>query len=105
MKAGRLTEVIEIQRATSTVNDAGTPEQTWAALATLRAERVDPSTAETIEGYGASDTATVTLRARFLDGVTNADRVIWKGAPWNITRVAPIGRRKGIELYCKRIEP
>ncbi len=65
MKAGRLTEVIEIQRATSTVNDAGTPEQTWAALATLRAERVDPSTAETIEGYGASDTATVTLRARF----------------------------------------
>lgn len=105
MKAGRLTEVIEIQRATSTVNDAGTPSTIWSHLATLRAERVNPSTAESIEGYGAGDTATVTLRARFLDGVTNADRVIWNGAPWNITRLAPIGRRKGIELYCKRIEP
>lgn len=105
MKAGRLMEVIELQRSTSAVNDAGTAALTWAPFATLRAERIDLAEAETIEGYGASDTATVTLRARFCEGVSNADRVIWNGEPWNITRAIPIGRRKGIELRCERIRP
>lgn len=105
MRAGRLAEVIIIQRGAAAVDEAGAPEMFWTPLATLRAESVDPATVESIEGYGAGDTATVTLRARYFDGVTNADRVIWNGEAWNIKRVAPIGRRKGIELRCERIEP
>lgn len=42
------------------------------------------------------------FRARFVEGVSNADRVIWKGESFNIKQVAPIGRREGLELRCVR---
>ncbi|RWR29459.1 head-tail adaptor protein [Sinirhodobacter populi] len=106
MKAGRLLEVIAIQRATSAgISDAGTPDEAWVDLCTLRAERAEQASVEAIEGLGAVDTETVVLRARFFEGVTNADRVIWNGDAWNIKRVSPIGRRKGIELHCERVTP
>lgn len=105
MRAGRLTEEIRVERFTSTVNDAGTPVQSWARLCVLRAERVDQSTTEYIRNYGASDEEVVIFRARFFDGIANADRVIWNGGAFNIKQVSPIGRRKGVELRCVRIEP
>lgn len=105
MKAGRLTEEIQIERFTSTINEYGTPTQIWTRLCTLRAERVEQSTTEYIRNYGASDENVVILRARFFDGITNADRVIWNGEAFNIKQSVPIGRRQGIELRCVRMEP
>lgn len=103
MRAGRLTEEIRIERFTSTVNEYGTPAQSWARLAVLRAERVDQTTEEFIRGFGASDEELVIFRARFFEDISTADRVIWKGEAFNIKQVAPIGRRKGVELRCVRI--
>ncbi|WP_353428931.1 phage head closure protein [Paracoccus denitrificans] len=105
MKSGKLVETIQIERFTMTVNDAGTPVQTWAPIGTLRAERVDQTTEEFIRGFGASDEELVIFRARFFDGITNADRVIWNGDAFNIKQVTPIGRRKGVELRCVRVTP
>jgi hypothetical protein len=53
MKSGKLREAIAIQRATTTINDAGTPADTWAIIARLRAEKVEQSTAEAIRAFGA----------------------------------------------------
>lgn len=103
MKAGKLTEAITIQRATYTVNAAGTPGETWASIATLRAEKVEQATTEAIRNFGASDEELVVFRARFLDGITNADRLLWRGAAFNIKQVAPIERRQGVELRCQRV--
>ena len=103
MKAGRLTEQIRIERFTNTVNEAGTPITTWLRLCELRAEKVEQSTREYIRNFGASDEEVVIFRARFFDGISNADRVIWRGAAFNIRQVAPIGRRQGVELRCVRI--
>lgn len=105
MKAARLTEEIRIERATSTINEYGTPSLTWARLCTLRAERVEQSTTEYIRNYGASDEDVVVLRARFFAGITNADRLIWNGNTYNINQTVPVGRRQGVELRCVRIEP
>ncbi len=105
MRAGRLTEEILIERATSTVNDAGTPVIAWSRLCILRAEKVEQSTTEYIRNLGASDEEVVVFRARFFDDITNADRVIWRGAAFNIKQVAPIDRRKGVELRCVRVTP
>lgn len=102
MKSGKLREEISIQRATSTNNDAGTPTETWATIARLRAEKVEQSTAEAIRAFGASDEELVIFRARFFDGVTNADRVLWSGQPFNIKQVVPLGHRVGLELRCVR---
>lgn len=103
MRSGKLTEEIQIERFTSTVDEYGTPTQTWVQLATLRAEKVDQTTTEYIRNFGASDEEVIVFRARFFDGITNADRVVWNGDPFNIKSVAPIGRRKGVELRCVRM--
>lgn len=89
MRAGRLTEEIRVERFTNTVNDAGTPIQTWAHVCTLRAEKVEQSTTEYIRNYGASDEALLIFRARFFEGITNADRVIWQGEAFNIKQAIP----------------
>lgn len=103
MKSGTLTEAIRIERASTTINDAGTPTETWARLAELRAERVEQTTEEFIRGFGASDEELVIFRFRFFDGIRNADRVIWRGQAFNIKQVTPIGRYKGVELRCVRL--
>ena len=103
MKSGRLTEVIQIERSTNTINDAGTPTLTWARICTLRAEKVEQTTTEYIRNFGASDEEAVIFRARFFDGISNADRVVWNGDAFNIQSVAPIGRREGVELRCVRL--
>jgi SPP1 family predicted phage head-tail adaptor len=103
VKSGRLTESIEIQRSTSGVNDYGTPADVWERLTSLRAERIDATTEEFMRGFGASDEEAVVFRIRYVESVTNADRVMWKGQPFNIKQVTPIGRRKGFDLRCTRV--
>lgn len=103
MKAGRLTEEVRIERSTSTINEYGTPTSTWAKLAVLRAETVEQTTTEYIRNFGASDEEVVIFRTRFFDGITNADRLVWKGDAFNIQSVATIGRRTGVELRCVRL--
>lgn len=103
MRAGRLTEEIRIERVTTVIDEYGAPVDDWTEVCTLRAERVDQSTTEYIRNFGASDEDVVIFRARFFAGITNADRVIWNGIPYNIKQTIPIGRRLGVELRCVRL--
>ena len=100
MRSGQLVHVIEIQRATATVNNAGTPTQTWAQIATLRAEVVERSTEEFLRAAGDTDETTVVFRTRYLDGITSNDRVSFDGGTYDLEEITRIGRRKGLELRC-----
>ena len=104
MKSGKLTHVLTIQRASNGVNDAGTPTTTWADLATLRAERVEQSTTEFIRNYGAADEAVAVFRTRYVAGVTNADRISFGGEAFNIKHIVILGRNRGYEFRCARLE-
>lgn len=104
MRAGRLDRSITIQRPDGyTVDPDGTPRPNWTPVATVRAEIVQANTEEFIRSYGASDETLVIFRLRFLDGVTNADRVIFDGDRHNIKEVKEIRRRKGLELRTVRV--
>lgn len=103
MRAGNLDRVITIQRFTNTVNDDGTPIQTWADVATVRAQLVEASTDEYIAARGAVDKAVVIFRIRWLDGIKNADRCCHDGNTFNIKETKEIGRRKGLELRCEAL--
>ena len=104
MRAGKLVHVITLQRVSgTTISDAGTPTDTWSDLATLRAERVDQSTEEFMRAAGATDETAVIFRTRWIDGVTNADRVMFGGEAFNLRAVVPFGRN-GMELRCWRQE-
>lgn len=98
MRAGKLDRSIAIQRETSTVNDYGTPVKVWAEIATVRAEIVQASTEEFIRGWGASDEALTIFRIRWMDGITNADRIVYAGRNHNIKEITEIGRRRGLEI-------
>lgn len=100
MKAGKMAHVIEVQRATRTINDAGTPSTAWTRLATLRAEVVERSTEEFIRDGGAADEERIVFRTRFLEGITSDDRVTFDGQSYNIRELTRIGRRQGLELRC-----
>ena len=103
MKAGKLIETIQIERGMDGVNDYGTPSTSWRPFVSVRAERIDRTTEEFMRSFGASDEEAVIFRIRFVDGITNADRVMWQGEAFNIRQVTPIGRRKGLDLRCTRL--
>ncbi|KQU81287.1 head-tail adaptor protein [Ensifer sp. Root31] len=98
MRAGRLDRTIVIERSTYVVDPAGTPDYTWTTVATVRAEIVQASTEEFIRAYGASDETLVIFRLRFIEAITNADRVNYGGQTYNIKEVKEIRRRRGLEL-------
>lgn len=102
MRAGKLDRTIRLDRVVHEINDFGTPVETWATLATLRAEIVSASTEEFIRDFGASDETVVVFRCRYLAGVTLADRVFYEGRPYDLKEIVEIGRRKGLELRCRR---
>jgi SPP1 family predicted phage head-tail adaptor len=100
MRAGKLDRSITIQRYSEEINEYGTPEFTWTDVATVRAQIVQASTDEYIRAFGASDETVIVFRVRWLDGVTNADRVVYESVDFNIKETKEIGRRKGLELRC-----
>lgn len=103
MRAGKLRQVITVQAFTSTVNEAGTPIMDWTDKAVLRAEIVQQSTTEFIRNHGASDEEVIIFRTRFLAGVSNADRIMFRGEAFNIREVAVIGHDRGLEFRCVRL--
>lgn len=103
MKAGQLDRTITIQRMTATVDDYGTPSQTWADIVTLRAQKVQASTDEFIRGAGATDVTAIVFRTRYFDGITPADRVAHDGKFHNIKETKEIGRRQGLEIRTELI--
>jgi SPP1 family predicted phage head-tail adaptor len=103
MRAGLMDRKITIQRFTSTVDDFGTPVETWTDLVTLRAQQVQTSTDEYIRNYGASDETVIVFRTWWRADVTNADRIVYAGDNYNIKETKEIGRRNGLELRCVRL--
>jgi SPP1 family predicted phage head-tail adaptor len=98
MRAGKLDRSITVQRFISTVDDYGTPVQSWTDHVETRAQIIQQSTEEFIRGYGASDDAIVIFRTRWIDDITTADRVSFDGETYNIKEIKQIGRRKGLDI-------
>jgi SPP1 family predicted phage head-tail adaptor len=100
MRAGQLKETIILQRATTTVDASGTPLETWAELATIRAQVIQSTTEEFMRGWGSSTEAATIFRIRWRDGITLADRVSFKGRNFDLKEIRELGRRAGLDLRC-----
>lgn len=103
MRAGLLTKAIGIERVTTSIDDAGTPQETWATFAKVRAQLVQVSTEEFMRSFGASSEAATVFRIRFLDGITLADRVKYEGRVYDLKEIKELGRREALELRCLAI--
>lgn len=103
MRAGKLDRVITIQAFSSTVDEYGTPTETWADFAAVRAQRVEASTEEFLRGYGEATDTAVIFRTHFVAGVTTKHRVTCEGQQFNIRETKEIGRREGLEIRAIEI--
>lgn len=104
MRAGKLSRVIFIEREIVTVNDAGYSASTWALVGTVRAELVQAAISETPTGYGEAGAIGTTFRTRYFNGLTTADRIRYLGRHYNVTGIAELGIRAGLEITAKAIE-
>lgn len=102
MRAGLLKHAIVIERAVSTLNEAGTPIDTWSPLATVRAQLAESSTSETTGKAGSTFETTALFKIRFRDDITAADRIAFQGDTYTIAEIKDFGRRGGLELRATR---
>ena len=87
MDAGKLNRRIVIERFMATTNALNESVKTWAALATVSAQRKDYSLTEKVAAgeLGASVAAHfVVRRSPTTDSITPADRLTHDGGVWNI---------------------
>jgi SPP1 family predicted phage head-tail adaptor len=103
MRAGALDRSIAVQAATTIVDTAGTPSETWQTVATVRAQLIEPTTTEYLRGYGEGGNFGTILRIRWLDGITTDHRVQYAGRNLNIRDIKELGRRRGLELRCEEV--
>lgn len=101
MRSGKLDRTIKVQSFTSTVNDYGTPIETWTDVATVRAQIIQSSTEEFLTN-GASDETTIIFRTRYFSPIGGTSRIIFESEEYNVREVKEIGRRKGLDLRCER---
>ena len=88
MRAGRLREYIQIETYTSTQDDYGQESRTWITLAGRRAE-VKPmfESAEADHGGKMEGRTMYRFTMRFVDGVTQAARLVWDSRTFEIMEV------------------
>ncbi len=98
IRSGKLDRQITLERLTETVAPSGSVTKAWAEIATVRAEIVEQSADEYLSGYGSGESGSIVFRIRYLDGLTTADRVTYKGAAYDIDQLVELGRRRGLEL-------
>ncbi|SMG45240.1 phage head closure protein [Paracoccus sp. J56] len=99
MRAGRLTNRIQIERNAVLVDDYGHARETWLPVLTCKAEIKDATTTEFLTGPGEMDNRKAVFLIRYpLAQITTADRLVMDGKAYNIVGLAEIGRRRGLEL-------
>lgn len=101
MRAGRLDRRVRIEKYGPGVDDGwGNPSPGFTPLGTYRAEIVQGSSEEFFRAGGIAEVEAVVFRLRYLDGISTADRVAYRGRYFNILETKEIGRRKGLEIRC-----
>jgi SPP1 family predicted phage head-tail adaptor len=105
MRAGQLDRIITVEKRTVTPDDAGTPQETWAVFASLRAQLLRRSSAEyALKSFGEDTDITTGFRVRWIDGLTLANmRVKYNGEHYRITDIKEIGRRVAQDLQCLKV--
>jgi SPP1 family predicted phage head-tail adaptor len=101
MRAGALSERIEIQEKTVTRAANGEETVTWVEFATVWADVEPLSGREVVAVRAAQADLSLRVRLRYLAGVNPTMRVWWAGAAWPISEVIDVrARRTELQLLC-----
>jgi len=105
IEAGQLDRRVTIQRRTLTRNGKGESIESFADLATIWAQRLDIRAREFFAGQQLQGDVNTRFRIRYRDDVTVLDRLVCEGRTYDIQQVSEIGRREGLEIFCRAFTP
>lgn len=97
---GRLRERVTIQRATETRNSIGETVQTWGTYVERYASVEGLSSREVLQSGQQQTEMTHRVRMRYVDGLKQTDRILWRGRVLEITSLLEHGNRSEHELLC-----
>lgn len=103
MRAGQLDRSITIQRFTTVIDDYGVSHETWADVATVRAQLIESTVEEYQRAYGEGSNTAVIFRIRHRDDIGLEQRVLYQDKALNIRDIKEIGRLRGFELRCEEV--
>lgn len=92
---------IRVERSAETSDEYGGVTPGWAEAVTVRAQLIEQSTSDYMQGAGEEARRMAVFRTRWIDGIQNADRVVFDGLPYDVEQIKEIGRRRGLELRCR----
>lgn len=104
MDAKKFDRTITIERRTEALDDYGTPAETWAPVAKLRAQRLENGSREFVRAYGQAEEGAAVFRTRYVPDITTADRIFFDGEELELVEVQEVGRRAGLELRTKTLQ-
>lgn len=88
MKAGRLSELIDIYEEQKTTDpDYGSESVSWVKCLTTRADVTFNSGSESVQDYTIVNTQTTAFRIRFKEGIKETMQIEWRGVRYNITNI------------------
>lgn len=99
MRPGKLDQRITFQAATETDDGGGGKDVTWADFAsvpTVWADAHPASGRESVQDGAFNASGSWVFHIRNRSDVSERDRIMWNGEPYNIRRVS---RRGGREMY------
>lgn len=102
MRAGSLDSVILIQRPVTTIDEYGTPAESWELVAKMRAAVLQYSLEDREGQRGSTSETEITFRTRYLAVVNLDHRVQYDGDSYTIKSIRELGRARGLDLTCAR---
>lgn len=105
MRAGNLDRIIEIQRRTTGLDLYGTPVETWATFATMRAQLLKTAIDDQEGARGHTTDAVLTFRMYYFASLSLNDRLLYEGQQYDVKQITEIGRRVGMDVTCERVGP
>lgn len=97
---GSMDRRITIQAKSTTMTAMGHAEESWSTVAEPAAAIVPMRGAERFASQQIIGQAVTVFAIRYLDGLTVAHRVVYRGVPYDIQSIREVGRRRLQMLDC-----
>lgn len=104
MQAGKLDRLVSLEHRTLTRNASGENVASYAEFASVWAGKRDLRGREFFDAQQINAELQATWQIRWRSDVGTTDRLVDdNGAVFDIVHIAEIGRRAGLDLYCRAV--
>lgn len=101
IRPGEMRERVRVEQPTSTTNSLGEAVMSWSTFAERWAAINGVSAGEALEGGQQETRVTHRVRMRYLEGLTQQMRLIWRGRTLHIASLLEYANRSEHVMVCE----